>query len=182
MQSIGLTGKAYRQRTSVDNVSLVQVVDGIENLANGLRSILLRELAVFTNAIEQLTTSGQLSDNVKFVLSFIVSDPIAVIIRHRAYYLRFEPVDKMDNAGVVEGLQHLQLVVDHLLIPTDILLQDDFDGDLPSDGGLGLPDNTICSCTKRSAKSIRGSIYRSSVSSDPTERGGRGGIDSYFFS
>lgn len=152
----------------MDNVSLMQVVDGIEDLANGLRGIFLRELAVFANAVEQLTTSGQLSNNIEFVLSFVESDPIAIIIRHRAYYLRFEPVYKVDNAGVMEGLQHLQLIVDHLLISADILLQNDFDGDHSGGGGLSLPDNTICSCTKRSSKSIRGSMYGIFVSSNPT--------------
>lgn len=90
-------------RTSVDNVPLVQVVHSIENLSNGLRSILLRELAVFANSVEQLSTRGQLRDNVELVL-------------------RFEPVDEVDNVGVVEGLQHLQLVVHHLFVPTNIFL------------------------------------------------------------
>lgn len=130
--------KGHIMRTSVDNVPLVQVVDSTEHLGNGLRSILLRELAVFANSVEQLSTRGQLRDNVELVL-------------------RFEPVDKVDNVGVVEGLQHLQLVVHHLFVPTDIFLQDDLDGDFSSRGALSLADNTVCTSTQRSSKSIRSS-------------------------
>ena len=46
----------------------MQVIDRLENLANGLRRILLRELAVIANSIEQLSTSSQLCHNVEFVL------------------------------------------------------------------------------------------------------------------
>lgn len=55
--------------TSVDNVALMQVVNCIEDLANRLRRILLCELAVFANPVEQLTTSGQLGNDVEFVLN-----------------------------------------------------------------------------------------------------------------
>lgn len=53
----------------MDNVALVQIVDCIEDLANRLRRILLCELAVFANPVEQLTTSGQLGNDVEFVLN-----------------------------------------------------------------------------------------------------------------
>lgn len=43
---------------SVYDVVLVQVVDGFENLLDGLRSILLRELALLANTIEQLSASS----------------------------------------------------------------------------------------------------------------------------
>lgn len=46
------------EQTSVDNVSLVQIVDSVKNLSDGLRSILLSELAVLANSVKQLTTSG----------------------------------------------------------------------------------------------------------------------------
>lgn len=45
---------------------------------------------------------------------------------------------------VLHALQHLQLVVDHLLVSTNILLQDDLNGDLAL-GAVGLSDDTICS-------------------------------------
>lgn len=52
----------------MDNIPLVQVVDRIEDLADRLRRILLRELAILADPVEQLAAGGQLSDNVKFVL------------------------------------------------------------------------------------------------------------------
>lgn len=58
----------------MDNVSLVQIVDCIEDLTNGLRRILFCELAVFANSVEQLTTSGQLGDNVEFVLTWLAKN------------------------------------------------------------------------------------------------------------
>lgn len=51
-------------------------------------------------------------------------------------------------------LQHFQLIVDHLLIPADIFLEDNFDGDLSS-VTFRLTDDTICSCTEGSSKFIR---------------------------
>jgi hypothetical protein len=42
----------------VDNVALVQIVHSIEDLANGLRRILLSKLAILANAVEQLATNG----------------------------------------------------------------------------------------------------------------------------
>jgi len=59
---------------------------------------------------------------------------------------------------MVEGLEHFQLIVDHLLIPTDILLQNNLDGDLSSGGGLGFADDTICSCTEGSSEPVQSSI------------------------
>lgn len=52
----------------MDDVVLVEVVDGLEDLANGLRGILLGELALFANSVEQLAAGGQLGDDVVLVL------------------------------------------------------------------------------------------------------------------
>ena len=49
-------------------VVIMEVVDSFENLFDCLRSVFLRELAVLTDAIKQLSTSSQLSDDVVFVL------------------------------------------------------------------------------------------------------------------
>jgi hypothetical protein len=63
------TGKSWAERlTSVDDIPLVKVVHSTQHLPDCLRSILLCEFAALANPIKQLTTSGQLSDNVKFVL------------------------------------------------------------------------------------------------------------------
>lgn len=53
----------------MDNISLVQVIDRIQNLSNSLRSILLGELPIFTDPIEQLATRSQLRNDVEFVLN-----------------------------------------------------------------------------------------------------------------
>ena len=39
-----------------------------------------------------------------------------------------EPIKELDNVRVLEALEHLQLVVDHLVIALYVLLQDDLDG------------------------------------------------------
>lgn len=52
----------------MNDIAFVQVVDGAQHLANGLRGILFGELAVLADPVEQLTTSGQLCDNVEFIL------------------------------------------------------------------------------------------------------------------
>jgi hypothetical protein len=39
-----------------------------------------------------------------------------------------EPIKELDNVGVLEALEHLQFVVDHLVVAFDVLLQDDLDG------------------------------------------------------
>lgn len=52
----------------MDNVSFVQIIDGVEDLPNGLGCILLGELSVFANPIEQLAAGCKLGDNVEFVL------------------------------------------------------------------------------------------------------------------
>lgn len=42
----------------MNDVALVQIVHGIKHLANGLRRILLSELAILADTIEQLAPSG----------------------------------------------------------------------------------------------------------------------------
>lgn len=60
-------------RTSVDNVLVMEIVHGLQNLFDRLRGILLSELALVANPIEQLPTSSKLSDDVEFVLQEGVS-------------------------------------------------------------------------------------------------------------
>lgn len=54
----------------MDNVALVQVIDCIKHLSNGLRRILLREFSILANPIKQLATSGQLCHDIEFVLEY----------------------------------------------------------------------------------------------------------------
>lgn len=52
----------------MDDVILVQVVNGVKNLLDSLRGIFLGKLAPVANTIEKLSSCSQLSDNVEFVL------------------------------------------------------------------------------------------------------------------
>lgn len=53
----------------MDNVSLVQVIDSIEHLSDGLCRILFRELALLAYAIEKLSAGSELSNDVVLILS-----------------------------------------------------------------------------------------------------------------
>lgn len=132
----------------------MQVIDRLENLANGLRRILLRKLAVIANSIEQLSTSGQLCHNVEFVLD--LSDS-AISDNCRAQtHLGLEPVNKGDDVRMLKLLKHLKFVVDHVLISANILLQDDLDCDFLSVLGLGFPDDTVGASTQRASELVQG--------------------------
>lgn len=54
---------------------------------------------------------------------------------------------------VLHPLQHFELIVDHLLIALDILLEDDFHSDL-SRWTVCLSHNAICTRAESSAKSV----------------------------
>ena len=61
-------------------------------------------------------------------------------------YSGLEPIDEFDDVGVLKPLKHLKLVVHHLLVSLDILLQDDLDSDLAI-RAVCLSDDTICART-----------------------------------
>ena len=42
--------------TAMDNIILVQIVDGFQDLSYGRRGVLLCEAAFFANAVEKLST------------------------------------------------------------------------------------------------------------------------------
>jgi hypothetical protein len=52
----------------VDDVVLVQIVDGVQNLFDGLGCVLFGELALLADPVEQLSSRRKFSDNVVFVL------------------------------------------------------------------------------------------------------------------
>ena len=52
----------------MDHVTLVQVVHGLEHLANRFRCILFGKLALLANAVEQFAPGSELRDNVPFIL------------------------------------------------------------------------------------------------------------------
>lgn len=49
---------------------------------------------------------------------------------------------ELDNVRVLHALQHLQLIVHHLLVAAHILLQDDLDSDLAL-GAVSFADDTV---------------------------------------
>jgi hypothetical protein len=73
-------------------------------------------------------------------------------------YPRLEPIVELDNVRMLHPLQHLELVVDHLLVAANILLQDDLDSDLAL-GAVRFPDDTICS----SAQCLSEAVSRSAI-------------------
>lgn len=71
-----------------------------------------------------------------------------------AAHLGLKPVNEMDNMGVVQFLEHVQLIIDHAFVVSNISLQDDLDCNLAR-SAVCFADNTICSGTKRSPESIQ---------------------------
>lgn len=142
----------------MDNIPLVQIVDGVQDLFDGLRSIFLCEFTVFTDAIEQFTTRCQLGDDIVFILEGISMTVLCLSNGHVETDPRLEPVDEVDNVRVVQRLQHLQFIVDHLLIPLHILLEDDLDGNF-SRAAVGFTDNAICTRAEGPSESVLSSVY-----------------------
>lgn len=79
----------------MDDVVLVQVVNGVKNLLDSLRGIFLGELAPVANTIEKLSSRGQLRNDVEFVLwcmvSRLVNTPFLLLL------LLLSPVYKVSN-------------------------------------------------------------------------------------
>ena len=57
--------------TSMDDVAGVKIVHSFKDLSDGLRGILFCESALITDPIKKLSASGQLCDDVIFVLEQI---------------------------------------------------------------------------------------------------------------
>ena len=64
--------------------------------------------------------------------------------------------------GVLEALEHLQFVIDHLVVAFDVLLQDDLDGAF-SLGRLCFSDNAVGASSECLAKLVLGSVVATSV-------------------
>lgn len=58
---------------------------------------------------------------------------------------------------MLQSLKEVQLVVHHLLVALDALLQDDLNGHLAG-RAIGLAHDTVCAGTERSSESILCSI------------------------
>lgn len=63
---------------------------------------------------------------------------------------------------MLEFLQHLELVIDHLLVTLDISLEDDLHSDLAG-RAIGLTNDSICSSTEGSTELILGSVIKGIV-------------------
>lgn len=59
--------------------------------------------------------------------------------------------------GVLQGLKHSKLVVDHLLVALDVLLEDDLDS-YPPRGALGLSNDAIGAGTECLSEPVFGPI------------------------
>ena len=163
----GLVGARYRgggplgRRTPVDDIVLVEIVDGVEHLPESLRGVLLGELALLADAVEELPARRQLGDDVVLVLQRGSASPYllrrpAPGPRWAAAYPRLEPVDEAHNVRVLQALQEVQLIVHHALVALDVLLQDDLDGDLAL-RRVGLADDAIGAGAEGAAELVLGS-------------------------
>lgn len=74
---------------------------------------------------------------------------------------------ELDNVRMLHALKHLQFVIDHLLISSNVALEDDFDSDLAL-RALSFPHDTICT----SAECFPESIARSTALSAMHQWGG----------
>lgn len=148
-------------RTSVHDVVLVEIVDGIQDLADGLRGVLFSKASLFADAVEQLASGGQLGNNVVFVLG-ARGERWSRKTKHDVSYLGLKPVVEANNVRVLQALQHFELIVDHLLIAPDVFLQDDLDGNAAV-RAVGLADNSICTGTQSLAESIPGPVVAFSI-------------------
>ena len=74
---------------------------------------------------------------------------------------------------MLELLEHLELVVDHLLVTLDISLQDNLDGHLAR-GAISLTNDTICSSTESSTESVFGPIRKDCLLGSVGTRSGSG--------
>lgn len=73
---------------------------------------------------------------------------------------------------MLQSLEHLEFVLNHLLISLDVLLEDDLDGHLAV-GAICLADDSICSSTEGSTESVLGSIVAVVSTVAPAHNGER---------
>lgn len=57
--------------------------------------------------------------------------------------------------GMLQALEHVELVVDHLFVALDILFQDDLHSNLAV-WAVGLSDNSIGTCAECSSEAVFG--------------------------
>ena len=121
-------------------------------MSDSLRSILLCEFALVTDAVEELSSNSQLSNDVELVLGIIS------VCSCRIYTLAYpglEPIHKLNDMRMVELLKHFQLIIHHLLVALDILLEYYLDCHLLA-LNIGLSNYAICASTESSSEPVHG--------------------------
>lgn len=128
----------------MNNVMLMKVVHRAQNFTDDSRCILLCEFSVLTNPVKQFTTSSQLRNNVVLVLSFCKSYDTDRTCGNTCP--RLKPVHKTDYVGMIQSLEQIKLIVNHLLVSFDILLENDLHCDF-SRRSVGFPNNPVGTST-----------------------------------
>ena len=70
-------------------------------------------------------------------------------------YPRLEPIHKLDDMRVIQSLQHAKLIIYHLLISLDILLQYYLDCHFIA-VEIGFSYNAIGACSERATEPVLG--------------------------
>lgn len=64
---------------------------------------------------------------------------------------------ELDDVWVLHALQHLEFIVNHLLVSANILFQDDLDRNLTL-RAVGLTDNAVRASTQCLSEAVSGSV------------------------
>jgi hypothetical protein len=112
-----------KQKTSVDNLHIVEILDGFQCFLDDKDGVALSEPSLITDPFKKPTPGSQFGDDVKVLCAL-------------------EPFIEFDNVGMVESLEEIHFVVDHVFVTLYILLCNDFDGHRAF-GALSLLDYAI---------------------------------------
>ena len=92
----------------MDNLPAVEVGDRLQRLFDNRDGVAFGELATVTDSLEEFTSSSQFGDNVKV-------------------FGALEPLVEFDDVGMVELLEEIHFIVDHMFVALDIFLRNDLD-------------------------------------------------------
>jgi hypothetical protein len=107
----------------VDNLHIVKIGNGLQRFLHDKDGVALSELSAITDTLKELTSCSQFGDYIKVLCAL-------------------EPFMEFDNVGMIESLEEIHFVVDHMFVPLDILLCNDLDG-YRALGALSLLDYAI---------------------------------------
>lgn len=97
------------QKTSVDNLHVVEIGDGFQCFLDDKDGVALSEPSLITDSLKKFTPCSQFGDDIKVLCAL-------------------EPFIEFDNVGMVESLEEIHFVVHHMFVTLYILLCNDFDG------------------------------------------------------